>query len=158
MADDPVVAIVGIKALTRDINKLADDQKGPLFKAIQQAGKTAAEPVAAAARSALPHSERPETASHKPGRLAGTVRTAGTRTGASVRMGTKAVPWAGWVEFGGTRHRPFESSREFVKDGRYLFPAARGLAERSEQLYSNALENVFASSGVWTNPGDNVHD
>ena len=155
MADDPVVAVVGLKALSKDINKLADDTKGPLFKAIQQAGKTAAEPVAAATRSALPHSDRrtPDA-----GRLAGSVRTAGTRTGASVRMGSKAVPWAGWVEFGGTRHRPFVSSREFVRDGRYLFPAARGLAERSEQLYSDALERVFETSGVWTNPGDEVHD
>jgi hypothetical protein len=73
-------------------------------------------------------------------------------------MGSKAVPWAGWVEFGGTRHKPFTSSRPFVKDGRYMFPAARGLAERSEQLYSDAIERVFASSGVWTNPGDEVHD
>ena len=73
-------------------------------------------------------------------------------------MGSKAVPWAGWVEFGGTRHRPWQSSREFVKDGRYLFPAARGLAQQTADLYSDALEHVFTSSGVWTNPGDSAHD
>ena len=155
MADDPVVAIVGIKALAKDINKLADDTKGPLFKAIVAAGKTAAEPVAAATRSALPRSDRQ---TDDAGLLAGSVRSSGTRTGASVRMGSKTVPWAGWVEFGGTRHKPFVSSREFVKDGRYMFPAARGLAERSEQLYSAALQKVFTTSGVWTNPGDDPHD
>jgi hypothetical protein len=155
MADDPVVAIVGIKALSRDINKLVDDERGPLFKAMIAAGKTAADPVAAATRSALPRSTRQ---TDDDGRLSGSVRSSGTRTGATVRMGSKAVPWAGWVEFGGARHRPWESSREYVKDGRYLFPAARGLAERSEQLYSGALERIFASSGVWTNTGDDVHD
>ena len=155
MADDPVVGIVGIKALSKDINQLTDDVRSPLFKAIQAAGRTAAEPVAAATRSALPHSDRrtPDA-----GQLAGSVRTSGTRTGAAVRMGSKQVPWAGWVEFGGQRYRPFHSQRDYVKDGRYLFPAARGLAERSASLYSDALERVFVSSGVWTNPGDQVHD
>ena len=156
MAADPVVGIVGIKALSKDINKLTDDVRSPLFKAIQAAGKTAAEPVAAATRSALPTSDRPKVATA--GQLAASVRTSGTRTGAAVRMGSKRVPWAGWVEFGGTRHKPFQSSREFVKDGRYMFPAARGLAERSASLYNDALTRVFASSGVWTNPGEQVHD
>lgn len=155
MADDPVVAIVGIKALSRDMGKLTTDTKGPLFKAMIAAGKTAAEPVAAATRSGLPHSDRKTP---DDGLLVGSVRAAGTRTGASVRTGSKRVPWAGWVEFGGTRRKLWESSREFVKDGRYLFPAARGLAETSERLYTNAIEQVFTSSGVWTNPGDNPHD
>ena len=154
-AKDPVVAIVGIKALTRDINKLTDDERGPLFKAIQAAGKTAADPVAAATRSALPTSDRD---TRDAGKLAGSVRSSGTRTGATVRMGSKAVPWAGWVEFGGKRRRPHLSQREFVKDGRYMFPAARGLAERSEQLYSAAMSKVFDTSGVWTNSGDGAHD
>ena len=155
MAGDAVVAVVGIKALSKDINRLTADQRGPLLKAMIAAGKTAADPVAAATRTALPHSERKTPDA---GRLAGSVRTSGTRTGASVRLGSKAVPWAGWVEFGGARHRPWQSSREFVKDGRYMFPAARGLAERSAQLYSDALERVFETSGVWTNPGDDPHD
>jgi hypothetical protein len=156
MAADPVVAIVGVKALSKDINKLTDDVRGPLFKAIQAAGKAAADPVAAATRSALPTSDRPNVPGA--GQLAASVRTSGTRTGAAVRMGTKRVPWAGWVEFGGTRHKPFQSSRPFVKDGRYMFPSARSLAERSEQLYSTAMSKVFATSGVWTNPGDTAHD
>ena len=152
---DPVVAVVGLKALSRDMGKLTTDTKGPLFQAMIAAGKTAAEPVAAATRSALPHSARP---SPDDGLLVASVRASGTRTGASVRMGSKQVPWAGWVEFGGTRRKPFRSSREYVKDGRYLFPAARGLAETSERLYTDALERVFTSSGVWTNPGDTAHD
>ena len=146
---DPVVAIVGIKALSRDINKLTDDDRSALFKAIQSAGKTAAEPVAVATRAALPQ---------RSGTLAGTVRSSGTRTGATVRVGTARADYAGWIDFGGTRHRPHDSTRPYVKDGRYLFPAARGLAERSEQLYSDAMSKVFVASGVWTNPGDQVHD
>ena len=41
---DPVVAIVGIKALSRDINKLATDTKSPLFKAMIAAGRTGGRP------------------------------------------------------------------------------------------------------------------
>jgi hypothetical protein len=76
-------------------------------------------------------------------------------------MGSKAVPWAGWVEFGGTRRRPRVSERPFVKSGRYLFPASRALSSRAASSYSDALNQVFAASGVWTNTTDNgasVHD
>jgi len=76
-------------------------------------------------------------------------------------MGRVSVPYAGWVEFGGTRHRPHDSSRPFVKGGRYLFPAAQADAERAAQIYAEALTRLFASPGIWTNSGadpGSVHD
>ena len=75
-------------------------------------------------------------------------------------MGRARVNWAGWVEFGGTRHRPVESTRDFVRDGRFLFPAARGLAGRSAELYAAAVQRGF-NTFDWTNPGTvagQVHD
>jgi hypothetical protein len=146
----PQVAMVGMRALRRDIRQLAEDEQSALYAAIKQAGKDAAEPVAARARSAIPS---------RTGRLAGTVRTSGTKTGATVRMGYKSVPYGGWLEFGGTR--PDGSSREYIATGRYLFPAASGLAPVSADLYARALSRVFSSSSSWTNttndPGA-VHD
>jgi hypothetical protein len=146
----PSVGVVGMSALRRDINQLTENQSSALYTQIKAAGKQAAEPVAAATRSSLPHDT---------GTISGTVRTSGTKTGAAVRMGSAKVPYAGWIEFGG--NRPDGSSREYVKDGRYLFPAARGLAARAAQTYSDALNRVFGSDGIWTNTSDNpesVHD
>jgi hypothetical protein len=149
-----VIGIVGMAALRRDINRMATDQSGPLYQAIKAAGKSVAEPVASATRAALPVDQRGPG-----GRLAGTVRTSGTRTGAAVRMGYKSVPYAGWIEFGGTR--PDGSSREYVSSGRYLFPAARAEASTAAQLYADAIARILNSPAVWTNTtndGSQVHD
>ena len=146
----PVVQVVGARALRQDLSRLADDVNGPMYKAMKQAGRLAAEPVAALTRESLPHVS---------GTLAGDVRTSGTRTGAAVRMGRASVAYAGWVEFGGTR--PDGSERPYQPGGRYLFPAARSLAEQAAASYGTALSALFARSDIWTNtsldPGA-VHD
>ena len=138
----PVVGIVGARALRKDLSRLADDATSPLYAAMKQAGKDAAEPVAAATRATLPHVT---------GTLAADVRTSGTKTGAAVRMGRASVPYAGWVEFGGTRHKPHESERPFIKTGRYLYPAARDLGEQAARSHSDALAVLFERSDIWTN-------
>ena len=156
MAQAPTVAVIGLRALNRDIQKMAD-QRGPLNKAMAQAGRIAAEPVAAATRSALPQGGRP---GEQTGRLAGDVRVTATRSGAAVRMGRASIRYAGWVEFGGTRRAPHVSTRDYDPKGRYLFPNAVQLAARSARLYSDAVEQVFVGY-PWTNTGTDpgsVHD
>jgi hypothetical protein len=146
----PVVAMVGLRALNRDLNRLADD-RGPLNAAFRQAGRAAIEPIANAARAAVPSDS---------GTLSGTIRTNASRSGATVRMGTSKVRYAGWVEFGGNRHRPHDSSRDFIRDGRFLFPAARPLAASAATAYTAALNEALGAFD-WTNQGDNgaaVHD
>jgi hypothetical protein len=154
----PLVTIVGAKALRHDVNRLVDDISGPLYKAMAQAGYDAVQPIVARTRADLPVSARAETVTHRPGRLAASVRASRIRTGGVVRMGSARVPWAGWVEFGGTRHRPHESYRPIVKTGRYLWPAARDLAPRAAADYAAALTKIFASPDVWTNTGSQPHD
>jgi len=146
MAGPPAqVAVIGMAALRRDINKLADNQSSRLYNEIKKAGKEAAEPVAARARADYPHGPS--------GNLSASVRTSGTKTGAAVRAGSKAkAPYAGWIDFGGSR--PDTSTRQFVQAGRYLFPAAAGLASRAAELYSAALERTFSDPSVWTNTSD----
>jgi hypothetical protein len=141
------VAVIGMRALARDLSKLTSD-RGALNKALAAAAKSAVEPVAAATRSTLPQVS---------GRLAGDVRASGTRTGASVRMGRASIRYAGWVEFGGTRRAPFPSTRDYQSQGRYMFPIARDLAGKAAQIYSAATEKAI-SSFPWTNEGADPHD
>jgi len=146
----PTVAVVGLRALTRDIAKMTDD-RGPLFKAMAAAGRAAAEPVAAVTRSSLPQHT---------GRLAGDVRVSATKSGAAVRMGRASIRYAGWVEFGGTRRVPHTSRRQYDPRGRYLFPAAVQMAPTAARLYSEAVNEIFANY-KWSNSGDDpggVHD
>jgi hypothetical protein len=150
MAVPPEVAVIGMRALRKDINRLADDQGSALYRAIKQAGKEAVEPVAARVRSALPNVS---------GTLAGTVRTSGTKTGGTVREGSKKVPYAGWIDFGGSR--PDGSSRPFIRDGRYMYPSATGLATVAAEKYGQAIERILNDPSVWTNTtnkGGEVHD
>ena len=157
-----VVGIVGMQALRRDIARMSTDVSGPLYRAIKDAGKRAVEPVAARTRQTVGGlDQRPPDNWTTPGRLAATVRTSGTRTGGAVRMGLARVPYAGWVEFGGHRFRPHQSQRDYVQGGRYLVPAAQGLAPVAAQLYADAIGRVLNSPAVWTNTTDEgsaVHD
>ena len=146
MAAPPQVGIVGVKALVRDLKRIGDPQTGALLKDMREAGRAAITPVANEARSRVPQLT---------GGLAGSVRVSATRTGASVRMGSKKVLYAGPVEFGG-----YPAGREFVATGRYLFPAARDLAPAAARDYEAAINATFARY-PWTNGGnqpEGIHD
>jgi hypothetical protein len=141
----PTVDVVGLRALVRDVNRLCDDA-GPLNKALSAAGRAAAEPVAAATRSALPDVT---------GTLRGDVRVLAARSGAKVAMGRGSIPYAGPVEFGG-----YPGNRPFHADGRYLFPAARTWASTAADIYSAGAQKAFDSFS-WSNETTNaesVHD
>jgi hypothetical protein len=146
----PVIGLVGMRALRKDIKRQTDNTASQLYNGIKAAGRLAASPVAAATRDALPRAT---------GRLAGDVRVSATRTGASVRMGRATVPYAGYIDFGG--NLPRGQSRPYIPTGRFLFPAARALAARAAADYSRALSTVLASPAIWTNDTANegaVHD
>jgi hypothetical protein len=150
MAAAPTVALVGMRALQRDLAKLAADQ-GQLNKAFAAAGKQAAAPVYAAAKSALPQTS---------GKLANDLRVTGTKSGASIRMGRSSIRYAGWTEFGGHRKVPHSSTRDYDSRGRFLFPTAQRLAVTVPPLYTTALTHALAGV-AWTNEGTQgggVHD
>jgi hypothetical protein len=146
MAQAPVVDVVGLRALSRDLARAADSPTSPLLKALKDAGNRAATPIAEVARSAVPHDS---------GRLSSSVRVSAARTGASVRMGRASVPYAGPVEFGG-----YPGSRPYLPAGRYLFPAAGDLATQAATDYADALQRGLDAIN-WTNPNTDprgVHD
>jgi hypothetical protein len=151
-AKTPQVQVVGLKVLARDLGKMTGPN-GPMLKAMQQAARTAVEPVADATRSAIGGLAQAKNPPH----LAGDVRIALTKTGAGVRMGRSTVRWAGWVEFGGTRRTPYRSSRPFQPQGRYMYPAARRLAGTVAARYETAIARVL-DDFHWTNSGGSAHD
>lgn len=159
MAQQALASIVGIKALMKDVDKLCKDERSALFAAMKRAGYAAVSPIVTRTRGELPHSERRSSRTHRPGALAASARATGYRSGAAARMGSTKVPYAGWVEFGGSR--PDGSRRPFVQQGRYLFPSALNQAGHAAELYSKAINEVFGRTAVWTNAKDTpeaVHD
>jgi hypothetical protein len=142
----PLVEVVGLKAFQRDLRKLSDPTAGDLAKVLVQAGRDALTPIAYQVRDAYPAIT---------GTLRGTVRITSSRTGAAIRVGSKKVPYAGPVDFGG-----YPQGRPFYKDGRYLYPTAKPLAGVAQRLYERDITEALNDYG-WTNtttsPGQ-VHD
>jgi hypothetical protein len=157
----PLVEVVGLRALMKDLKAAGDDRSSSLIKEMQQAGKVAMQPIADAARGTVPHDTGRVHAEAKGPTLEQDIRVTASRTGAAVRMGRKGkLEYAGWIEFGGVRHRPHTSERAFVKDGRFLFPAARGLTQTAKRLYEDGVARAF-DHYHWTNTSadpESAHD
>jgi hypothetical protein len=122
----PQVAVIGLKELRRDLLRVDKDY---FPKAFQEAGVRVATPVADTIRSALPNVS---------GDLSGSVRVTKIRTGATIRVGTKSIPYAGPVEFGG-----YPESVPYVSTGRYIFPAATGLAAKAGEEYGKEVQKAI---------------
>jgi hypothetical protein len=150
-SSDVEVGIIGLRALRRDIARMTEDYRGPLYDAIKAAGREVCDPIANRAREALPMSDRQADRTHRPGALLGSVRVYSTKTGAGVRMGGAKTSFAPWIEFGGRRHKPHESIREKKPRGRYLYPAAYEMAPMAAGRYGAALNKAFDATGLWTN-------
>ena len=147
MAPAPLAQVVGLRALIKDLNKMTDPRAGDMIKAMARAGKSSMDPIAEAVRAAYPSVS---------GGLRGSVRSSGTRTGAAVRVGSKAkVPYAGPVDFGG-----YPGERPYISDGRYLYPTAKTLLGAAVHAYEQAVGHVcesFPWSNSTSSPGG-VHE
>jgi phage gpG-like protein len=78
------------------------------------------------------------------GALAGSVTAMYSGDRATLGMG-EGIPYAGWIEFGGSRGRPY------VPEGRYLFPAA---LDAEEQIIAAGVEAADKEIGDmrWPSP------
>ena len=79
------------------------------------------------------------------GRLAASAGAFGSDHGASVGIGGSGVPYAGWIEFGGTHGRPY------VAEGRTVYPTA----EESKEMFKRAGDTVARKqigSMTWPKP------
>jgi hypothetical protein len=78
------------------------------------------------------------------GELAASAGTEPTAHGASVTLGD-GIPYAGWIEFGGTRGRPY------VPEGRTVYPTA----EAAKPMFERAGDKVARAqigAMLWPKP------
>ena len=105
MADKTKAEVHGVDELFRDTEKLA----GRIADVTPEQFERIAQLAVATVRAKVPK---------RTGQFASTVRASKTKRAVLVRMGKAKVPYAGWLEFGGTRGRPY------VPGGRWLYPTA----------------------------------
>jgi hypothetical protein len=118
MPDPPVsVKVRGVDELEAALPRFGDQ----VLEGAAAAGRMAAEHTADLTRVRVPR---------RSGRLAASVFVS-ARKGKRQRAGIgRRIPYEGWIEFGGTRGRPY------IPGGRYLWPAASS----EEGLYARQSE------------------
>jgi phage gpG-like protein len=78
------------------------------------------------------------------GQLAGSIEANPTDDGAEVEMGD-GIEYAGWIEFGGTRGRPY------IPEGRYLYPSAIEATDEFARLAAETADDT-ARRFAWSTP------
>jgi hypothetical protein len=72
-----------------------------------------------------------------------------TRTSARVAVGGKRAPWFPWLDFGGQGRvagRP--APREFLREGRYIYPTLRRIRPEIEQQLQESISTVIRRAGL----------
>lgn len=72
-----------------------------------------------------------------------------TRTSARVAVGGKKAPWYPWLDFGGegkVKGRPVH--REFIREGRYVYPTLRRIRPRIMTRLGQGLAGLAADAGL----------
>ena len=119
MADDVSVSIVGAAELRRGVVLLAGDLERRVDDELLEVARRRADATVLIVPRVT-------------GRLAGSVAVTRTKSGADVSIGDAGTPYAGWIEFGGTRGRPY------IAEGRYLYPTALADQQQIERDVSRA--------------------
>jgi hypothetical protein len=138
----PVVRAEGLTELRRALK----DVDAKLPREIRIALNEGAKVVVGAARPTLPEIS---------GDLARSLRPSSTQREGRVTLGTTSVPYAGWVEFGGKIEHaghghtfPHVIRRPFVKEGRYLFPAAERKTDQVIEVCERAVGDLIQRAGL----------
>ncbi|MET8150253.1 HK97 gp10 family phage protein [Actinoplanes sp. NPDC049668] len=72
-----------------------------------------------------------------------------TRTSARVGVGGKRAPYFPWLDFGGQGRvagRP--APREFLREGRYIYPTLRRIRPQIEEQLQQSISRVISNAGL----------
>jgi Bacteriophage HK97-gp10, putative tail-component len=127
------VEVSGLAELNHDLDRLVNHIDDTAPERLKRVADTTAGDV----RTVVPYQS---------GKLAASIKSglAKSQKKASVRIGAR-VPYAGWIEFGGTRSRPY------VPGGRYLYPTALGAEPQVVAAVKKATDDEIRTMR-WTNP------
>ncbi|MGO2659587.1 HK97 gp10 family phage protein [Mycetocola reblochoni] len=116
-----IYQVEGGRQLRKSLKDAGDD-----LNDLKEVHKRAAQIAANAAASRAPH---------RTGKLAGSVRAAGTKTAGIVRVGKKAVPYAKPIEYGWPSRN--------IKAASFARDAARSTEPRWIKLYTDELDRIL---------------
>jgi hypothetical protein len=154
MAAQMKIEVRGMKEVRAGMKACEQD-----LKDLTRANKALAKVAEADIREAVPS---------KSGKWRGAIKGGATRTAAKVVWGRASVPYAPWIEFGGTvawkgrggmtraniathgivRTVAYMSiKRPRVASGRYVYPTAEANAEKYLEVYTDLLDETLRRNG-----------
>lgn len=116
-----------------------------MAKEVGQAGKQAADIVAQAARSRVPEIS---------GRARESVRAVVSKGGGGVRGGGAKAPYYGFLDFGNKKKRGAgvgrkdSHPRQFIKKGRYIYPALDEHYDDVVDQYEKNVNDLLRRAGL----------
>lgn len=128
---EPAIEFIGAPEAMADLRRWAD-QLGP---AVAKAAEPFGQRVAALVAGVVPHLS---------GQLAGSLESSSDDDGVSVGYDGTVV-YDGWIEFGGSRGRPYEPQ------GRYLYPSAQEATDEFVGIASGAADDTIGRFS-WSTP------
>lgn len=139
MAQQQAVHVEGLKELRRALGQV--DKQLP--KNLRGRLKRIGDKVADRARQRMPK---------RSGRAASSVKAGVSGNNAYVQTGKKTVPYAAWLDFGGTL-RPSGQRRGLqvrprIPGGRYLYPAIEQMRPQTEREAREAFEETARELGL----------
>lgn len=139
IATEPI-KISGLAEFNRSLRKLSKDAP----KALRLVGNEAAQSVVKGAQAEVPRLT---------GNAANSIKASSTRTAARVRGGGARVPYYGFLDHGGAVGRNESVHREFIKTGRYLYPAFDRSRDAVADALNDGLAKVVADAGLGVTGG-----
>lgn len=125
------IEVEGLRETVRDLKKVGDDT---IPAKIREANLEAAEIVAADARNRAPV---------RTGALRGTIRATGQQSAGVVREGSSRVPYAGFIDYGGTiTPKGAPVRREYRSGGRIVYPALQAKRNTIIEIYEKRLQEA----------------
>jgi hypothetical protein len=129
------IAVSGLRELSRSLNKVDSESA----KQLRIVFNEAAELVITTARPRIPR---------RTGHAAGSLKTKSTRTAVRVAFGGPKAPYYPWLDFGGRTGRKKSVVRQFITDGRYVYPAYYERRPDIIQAMQDGIERVARGAGL----------
>lgn len=82
------------------------------------------------------------------GRAAGSMKVRSSQRTARVATGGARAPYMPWLDFGGAVGRDDATKREFIKIGRYVYPALEHQRDEITQQMAKALTELATEVGL----------
>lgn len=136
MAEELKISVGGLAALNKGLRGI--DAQAP--KELRLALNSAAQLLVDATEPKIPKDT---------GAAARSMVAKSTRTSARVAVGGNKAPYFPWLDFGGEGRvagRP--AHRDFLADGRYVYPTLREIRPRIERQLQDSLSAVIRNVGL----------